>query len=77
MIFLKNVSQLEITNASPKQPQSDTGSKRARYKVSGVINAINAKIRKETYRRYTPNSMQTPSANSIAERLKDKNTVKG
>ena len=46
-------------------------------RVNGVINAINIKIRKETYRRYTPSSIQTPSVNSIAERLKDSNTVKG
>ena len=35
--FLANVAQLEITSASPKHPQSETGFEIAMYSVTGVI----------------------------------------
>ena len=73
----KKVCQLLITKASPKQPQSDTGLKIARYNVSGVMKDIISKVKKVVYRRYTPNSIQTPSMNSRADKLKEINTVKG
>ena len=73
------IEGLPITDhqASPKQPQSDTGLKIARYSVSGVMKDIISKVKKVVYRRYTPNSIQTPSMNSRADKLKEIKTVKG
>lgn len=43
IMFFQNVCQLVKTHASPKQPQSDTGLAKARYRVSGVIKIISNK----------------------------------
>ena len=71
------IEGLPITDHQGIPEATDTGLKIARYSVSGVMKDIISKVKKVIYRRYTPNSIQTPSMNSRADKLKEINTVKG
>ena len=66
-IFLRNVSQLLITSASPKHPQSDTGFLSAINKVSGV--KILIKIKAPIYAHFMRilKTIQNPIMNSIID----------
>ena len=70
-IFLQNVSQLEITIASPKHPQSLTGFAIARYNVSGVIKHIVSNMSFELHLGNRPNKTTIPNAISNPQRKKD------
>ena len=77
--FLPKVSQLVSTTASPKQPQSDTGSARARYSVSGVIKHISSNASHEAMLRRMPRNRNTPTQNSMPASPMPKNnaTIQG
>ena len=77
--FLKNVCQLVITKASPKQPQSVTGLYKAMYKVSGVITSIKSMasmdvrrnlILKSKFRPITSSSTGSATPSGSARKLK-------
>ena len=51
MTFFQNVDQLDMIYASPKQPQSATGSAMAIHKVSGSITIMNKSARIQLERR--------------------------
>lgn len=63
-MFFQKVCQLEITKASPKQPQSETGSAIAIQSVSGVMKPIMSNDRMEVDLMLVPNRRQTPKVNS-------------
>jgi hypothetical protein len=72
--FLKKVCQFEITRASPKHPQSETGLNKAKYNVKGVMKHMKIRVRSVINFLYTPISIHTPKANSKAERLMERIT---
>ena len=53
-----------MISASPKQPQSATGFRKAMYKVRVVITAINDRAKIVDALRYMPKIMNTPNRNS-------------
>jgi len=55
------------TQASPKQPQSETGSKRARYSVSGVIKIISINANEEAIVLRVPKNKEIPIKNSTED----------
>ena len=65
-MFFSSVSPLVSFSASPKQPQSFTGSATNIHSVSTVIAVIKASVMRDTTCRRTANSMNTPNANSNA-----------
>lgn len=67
--FFPKVSQLVNTHASPKQPQSETGLKSARYKVNGVMKIIRINAKVEATDLLTPKNRKIPTENSIADRI--------
>lgn len=68
-IFFAKVSQLVNTQASPKQPQSDTGLNSAKYKVNGVITTISIKAKADANDLLTPKSKNIPTENSIPDNI--------
>ena len=75
-IFLPKVCQLVNTQASPKHPQSDTGSAKARYKVNGVITPINNKANVDARLLRMPRNKKIPALNSTADKTMPKNKGK-
>ena len=67
-MFFQKVCQLLMTNASPKQPQSDTGSAMAIQSVSGVMKHIMMMASMEVDLRLVPNTKHIPIRNSKAAR---------
>ena len=66
--FFQNVAQLDMMNASPKQPQSATGLAIAIQRVRGSMKHINAVAPQATVRRNVPKHSITPMMNSTAQR---------
>ena len=73
--FFQKVCQLVSTSASPKHPQSVTGSSIASQSVSSVITIISTTRIFETSLRLMANNRQMPSRNSVAERMTDEARV--
>ena len=67
-MFFQNVCQLVKTHASPKQPQSDTGLAKARYRVSGVIKIISNKANHVAVVFRMPKNKKIPTENSMADK---------
>ena len=76
MIFFPNVSQFVNTQASPKQPQSETGSKMARYKVSGVMKIISIKANEVANVLLVAKNKEIPIENSMADNIMPPNNGK-
>lgn len=68
IMFFQNVCQLVKTHASPKQPQSDTGLAKARYRVSGVIKIISNKANHVAVVFRMPKNKKIPTENSMADK---------
>ena len=75
-MFFANVSQLVNTQASPKQPQSDTGSKIARYSVSGVMKIISTNANVVEIVILIPKNRKIPIENSMADNIMPPNNGK-
>ena len=75
-MFFANVSQLVNTQASPKQPQSDTGSKIARYSVSGVMKIISTNANVVEIVFLIPKNRKIPIENSMADNIMPPNNGK-
>ena len=73
--FFQKVCQLVSTSASPKHPQSVTGSSIASQSVSSVISVISTTRIFETSLRLMANNRQMPNRNSVAERMTDEASV--
>ena len=73
--FFQNVCQLVNTSASPKHPQSLTGSATASHSVSGVITSITSNTSRDTSRRRMANIRQMPNTNSTADNSTDAPSV--
>lgn len=67
-MFFARVAPFEITQKSPKHPQSDTGFATAIYNVSGSITAIMAAATQTAVRLNEPVAMRTPVQNSTHAR---------
>ena len=65
-MFLASVCALVSVIASPKQPQSFTGSATYIHTVTAVITTMSAASTFDTARRLMANITSTPSVNSIA-----------
>ena len=65
-MFFSSVSPLVSLSASPKHPQSFTGSAMYIHTVSAVITLIRASVSFDTMCLRTAKSMNTPSENSRA-----------
>ena len=76
MTFLPNVSQFVNIQASPKQPQSATGSKIARYRVNGVMTIININANEEANVLRVPKNREMPTKNSMADSVMPPNRGK-
>ena len=57
--------------ASPKQPQSFTGSQKAIHTVTSVISTMKQSATREVSRRWMAKSSSRPRVNSIADRPTD------
>ncbi len=68
--FFQNVAQLEIISASPKHPQSETGSAMAIHAVRGSMTHITPSANIDTHLRKQPKSMNTPMQNSARKSMK-------
>ena len=66
-IFFQNVCQLVSTKASPKHPQSLTGSSMASQSVMSVITTITQRVTLDTNRLRMAKSRQMPMTNSAAD----------
>ncbi|OQB66355.1 MAG: hypothetical protein BWX93_01977 [Bacteroidetes bacterium ADurb.Bin139] len=75
--FLKKVCQLDNFTASPKQPQSCTGSKIARIKVKIVKKDMNRNIPQAAIRLRKSSRTMTPSVNSTADSMMPQIREKG
>ena len=67
--FFQKVAQLEMTHASPKHPQSATGSAMAIHSVSGSITAMKSSTMTGEKRRKLPVTRNTPVMNSRVNRM--------
>ena len=75
IIFLPKLCQPVSTIASPKHPQSLTGSAMASQSVSGVNSAITASVSLDVNLRLMAKSMLMPSRNSTADDATDRARV--
>ena len=75
-MFFPNVCQFVNTHASPKQPQSETGSKMARYKVSGVMKIISIKANEVANVLLVAKNKEIPIKNSTADKMMPPNKGK-
>jgi hypothetical protein len=76
IIFLKNVSQLVITRASPKQPQSETGFFKAINSVKGVKILMKISTALDVHLILVLKTSDKPMTNSSAEsNIENKNAV--
>ena len=75
IMFFASVCQLERISASPKHPQSFTGSATAIHTVIIVITAMKASTSRLTMRRLMAKSRKMPRQNSTAERRTDAESV--
>ena len=66
--FLPKVCQLVSLSASPKQPQSLIGLKRARYSVKSVITPIKIVVAHAVILLHSPNKRKPPRRNSKEQR---------
>ena len=73
--FFSRLSLPVMGSASPKQPQSFTGSQKAIHTVTSVISIMKHSATREVRRRWMAKSSSKPRVNSIADRPTEADSV--